>query len=203
MSKAPRSRTPKTQAERSEATVGAIERAARKLFATRGFEATSIDEIAARAGVAKGAVYHHFDSKQELFARVLDRIQGELAALPAPTGRRGAGPLDLVAEAVLAYLIAASEPDVRRILLVEGPAVVGWARWREIDAKYFGAATRAGIAAVLGAEVSERHVDALAHLVLGAVMEGALLCATGPDPKQTAREVTAALRRLLSGLVEQ
>jgi AcrR family transcriptional regulator len=191
----------KTQAERSEATIGAIERAARKLFAARGFDATSIDDIAARAGVAKGAVYHHFESKREIFTRVLDRIQGELAALPPPTPRRGSGPLDRIAEAVLRYLLAASEPDTKRILLVEGPAVVGWAKWREIDAKYFGAATRAGVAHVLGPKVAERDVDALAHLVLGAIMEGALLCATAEDPEQTARDVTAALRRLLSGLV--
>ncbi|HTO09398.1 MAG TPA: helix-turn-helix domain-containing protein [Myxococcota bacterium] len=190
----------KTQAERSEATIGALERAARKLFAARGFEATSIDDIAARAGVAKGAFYHHFDSKREIFTRVLDRIQGELAALPPPPLRRGAGPLELVAEAVLRYLLAASEPDVKRILLVDGPAVVGWAKWREIDAKYFGAATRMVLAQVLGPEASERDVDALAHLVLGAVMEGALLCAAADDPTQTARDVTAALRRLLSGL---
>lgn len=190
----------KTQAERSEATIGAIERAARKLFAARGFEATSIDDIAARAGVAKGAVYHHFDSKREIFTRVLDRIQGELAALPPIVPRRGAGPLDVMAEAVLRYLLAASEPDVKRILLVEGPAVVGWAKWREIDAKYFGAATRAGLARVLGPEAGEREVDALAHLVLGAVMEGALLCATAEDPKQTARDVTSALRRLMASL---
>jgi AcrR family transcriptional regulator len=191
----------KTQAERSEATIGAIERAARKLFATRGFEATSIDEIAARAGVAKGAVYHHFASKREVFTRVLDRIQGELAALPPAPGRRGADALDRIADAVLRYLLAASEADVKRILLVEGPAVVGWAKWREIDAKYFGAATRAAVAHVLGAKATERDVDALAHLVLGAVMEGALLCATAADPRETARDVTAALRRLLSGLV--
>jgi len=191
----------RTQAQRSEATIAAIERAARKLFAARGFEATSIDEIAARAGVAKGAVYHHFASKREIFTRVLDRIQGELAALPPPLGRRGSHPLDLMAEAVLRYLLAASESEVKRILLVEGPAVVGWEKWREIDAKYFGAATRAGLAHVLGPKAAERDVDALAHLVLGAVMEGALLCATAADPRQTARDVTGALRRLLSGLV--
>ena len=192
----------KTQAERSEATIGAIEAAARKLFTARGFEATSIDDIAARAGVAKGAVYHHFASKQEIFTRVLDQIQGELAALPAPAAsRKRTNRLDLIADAVLRYLLAASEPERKRILLVDGPAVVGWQKWREIDAKYFGAATRAALAAVLGDEAGERDVDALAHLVLGAIMEAALVCATAEDPKRTAREVTAGLRRLLEGLV--
>ena len=191
----------RSQAERSEATIGAIERAARKLFSTRGFEATSSDEIAAQASVAKGAVYHHFASKQEIFTRVLDAIQGELASAPVPAAaRKITDPLDAIAAAVLRYLLAASEPDVRRILLIDGPAVIGWAKWREIDAKYFGAATRAALAHALGGKAAERDVDALAHLVLGAVMEGALLCATAKDPKQTARDVTGGLRKLLGGL---
>jgi AcrR family transcriptional regulator len=192
----------KTQAERREATIGAIERAARKLFAARGFADTSIDEIAKRAGVAKGAVYHHFASKRELFTRVLDRVQGELAALPPPPPRRGAEPVDLIADAVLGYLLAASESERKRILLVEGPAVVGWAKWREIDSKYFGAGTRAAVGLLLGAKAAEGEIEAVAHLVLGAVMEGALLCASAADARQTARDVTAALRRLLSGLCD-
>ncbi len=192
----------RSQAERSGATIEAIERAARKLFSARGFDATSIDDVASRAGVAKGAVYHHFASKQEIFARVLDQIQSELAALPPPPAiRRLTNPLDLIADAVLRYLLAASELDVRRILLIDGPAVVGWQKWREIDAKYFGAGTRVAIAHVLGKKAGDREVDALAHLVLGAVMEAALVCASAEDPKQSAHEATAGLRRLLEGLV--
>jgi AcrR family transcriptional regulator len=189
------------QAERSAATVEAIAAAARKLFAQKGFESTSIDEIAARAGVAKGAVYHHFASKEEVFALVLDAVQGELAALPPPPpSRRLGAPADLVADSVLRYLLAASEPAVKRILLVDGPAVVGWQKWREIDAKYFGANARAAVAALLGGTPGEREVDALAHLLLGAVMEAALVCATAADARKSARELTAALKRLLRGL---
>jgi len=191
-----------TQAERSAATIEAVVGAARRLFAAQGFEATSIDDIAARAGVAKGAVYHHFPSKEAVFAQVLDAVQGELAALPVPAAsRRLSDPLERTADAVLRYLYAASEPSVRRILLVDGPAVVGWRKWREIDDKYFGAATRAGVAVARGTGSSEREVDALAHLVLGAVMEAALVCATAADPKRSARELVAALRLLLRGVL--
>jgi len=193
----------RSQAERSAATVEALERAARALFSARGFAATSIDDIAARAGVAKGAFYHHFAAKQEIFVRVLDGVQAELAALPVPAAsRRIADPLERIADAVLRWLLAASEPERKRILLVDGPAVIGWQRWREIDAKYFGAGARVALAAVLGERASAREVDALAHLLLGAVMEGALVCASAPDARRAAREVTAALRRLLSGLRE-
>jgi AcrR family transcriptional regulator len=124
------------QAQRTEATTRAIEGAARKLFATRGFAATSIDDIAARAGVAKGAVYHHFASKEAIFARVLESLQAELASAEVPAAsRRITDPLDAIADAVLRWLVAASEPERKRILLVDGPAVLGWQRWREIDAQ--------------------------------------------------------------------
>jgi AcrR family transcriptional regulator len=190
------------QAERTEATTKAIEAAARKLFATRGFAATSIDDIAARAGVAKGAVYHHFASKEEIFARVLDALQAELAAAPLPAAaRRITDPLDLIADAALRWLLAASEPERKRILLVDGPAVIGWQKWREIDAKYFGAGARAGIAAALGEGAAAKDVDAAAHLLLGAVMEAALVCATAEDPRRAARQHVAALRRMLAGLL--
>ena len=190
------------QAERSEATTKAIEAAARKLFATRGFAATSIDEIAARAGVAKGAVYHHFASKEAIFERVLDTVQAELASAKVPAAsRKLTDPLDVIADSALRYLLAASEPERRRILLVDGPAVIGWQRWREIDAKYFGASTRAGVAAVLGDRATAGEVDAAAHLLLGACGEAALVCAAAEDPRKTARAHAAALRRMLAGLV--
>jgi AcrR family transcriptional regulator len=189
------------QAERSEATTNAILAAARKLFATRGFEATSIDDIGQKAGVAKGAVYHHFASKEAIFERVLDSVQAELAALPPPaSARKVTDPRDAIAAAVLSYLTNASEPERKRILLIDGPAVIGWLKWREIDAKYFGAATRAAVGAVLGEKASARETEAFAQLLLGMVMEAALVCATAEDPKKTAREVTGALRRMLEGL---
>ncbi len=190
------------QAERSEATTRAIEAAARKLFAARGFAGTSIDEIAARAGVAKGAVYHHYASKEALFERVLDAVQAELAAAPVPAAsRRLTDPLDLIADFVLRYLLAASAPERRRILLVDGPAVIGWQRWREIDAKYFGAGTRAGVAAALGERASPAEIEAAASLLLGACGEAALVCAAADNPRKTAREYASALRRMIAGLV--
>jgi AcrR family transcriptional regulator len=189
------------QAERSEATVRAIVAAARKLFAAHGFEGTSMDDIAARAGVAKGALYHHFPSKEALFTRVLDGVQAELAALPPPpSARRLTDPRDVIADAALRYLQAASEPGVRRILLIDGPAVIGWQKWREIDDRYFGAGTRIAVAAVLGPAAKPAEIDALAHLVLGAVMEAALVCAAADDPRSAARTLSGALRRMLDGL---
>jgi AcrR family transcriptional regulator len=191
-----------SQAERRAGTMRGIEDAARKLFATRGFADTTIDDIAARAGVAKGAVYHHFSSKEEIFTRVLESIQAELssAQLPAPSAKPR-DPLDMMSAGVLRYLLAISEPDIKRILLIDGPAVLGWQKWRDIDMRYFGALTKAGLAGALGDAVSPREIEPLAHLLMGAIMEAALVCATAEHPKKLAKELSAGIRALLGGLV--
>lgn len=189
------------QSERTTATVGAILASARTRFARQGFAATSIDDIAEDAGVAKGAVYHHFPSKEALFTRVLEGLQAEIAAAPVPAADRDvADPLDAIAAGVLRYLTAATGPDARRILLIDGPAVIGWRRWREIDDRYFGAGARVAVAHALGEGAAPREIDALTHLVMGAVMEAALVCATAASPKAAARDHAQALRRLLEGL---
>jgi AcrR family transcriptional regulator len=188
------------QVDRSSATIGAIHASARKLFATRGFDATSMDDIAAQAGVAKGALYHHFASKEEIFTQVLDSLQAEIAAAPIPTAlRQIPDALDRLAAGVLRYLDFAMQPGVMRILLLDGPVVVGWGKWREIDDRYFGASTKSALAHALGKNLAARELDALAHLVMGAVMEAALVCAKADDPSRSARDHVAALRRMLEG----
>jgi AcrR family transcriptional regulator len=183
------------QVDRSTATIAQILSSARKLFATGGFETTSIDDIAAGAGVAKGAVYHHFASKEEIFTRVLEDVQREIAAL--------SDVFDLIAAETLRYLLAATEPGRKRILLVDGPTVIGWRKWREIDDRYFGAGARSALAAALGGEASSREIEPLAHLLMGAVMEACLVCAEAPDPKKSARQLSASLRKMLEGLRRQ
>jgi AcrR family transcriptional regulator len=189
-----------TQAERRAATVAAILKSARALFADRGFEAASIDDIAEGAGVAKGAVYHHFESKEAIFTQVLDTVQAEIQQTPPPAIAPDADLADLMAAGVEHYLRTASTPRFRRILLIDGPAVLGWRRWREIDDKYFGAGARMATAALLGEGASAAEIDALTHLMMGAVMEAALVCATAADVDETARELGAGFRKLLKGL---
>jgi AcrR family transcriptional regulator len=189
------------QLDRSAATIADILAAARKLFASEGFDATSIDDIAANAGVAKGAVYHHFDSKEEIFTRVLEDVQAEIAALPVSAATRAmTDPLDMIAAETLRYLLAATEPSRKRILLIDGPAVIGWKKWREIDDRVFGAGAKMAMTHVLGANASPREIEAATHLMMGAVMEACLVCATAPDAKKAARELSAGLRKMLQGL---
>ena len=190
-----------TQAERRTATIAAILASARSLFRTRGFEATSIDDIAEGAGVAKGAVYHHFESKEAIFTQVLEAVQAEIQKAPPPPTAMEGDLADQIAAGVEHYLLTASEPRYRRILLIDGPAVIGWRQWREIDDRYFGAGARMVSAALLGPGASPAEVEALTHLMMGAVMEAALVCATSTDVKRTARELADVLRRLLKGFV--
>lgn len=191
-----------SQAERRAATMRDVEKAARALFGARGFADTTVDDIAARAGVAKGAVYHHFASKEEIFARVLEAIQAELAAAQVPpASAKPRDPLDMIAAGILHYLLAISQPDIKRILLIDGPAVMGWQKWRDIDMRYFGALTKAGLANALGDRVSPREIEPLAHLLMGAIMEAALVCATAKNPRKLAKELSAGIRALLGGLV--
>ncbi len=191
-----------SQAERRAATIGAILASARAQFGAHGFEATSIDDIAQSAGVAKGAVYHHFASKEAIFTQVLEGVQAEILHTPPPPGAVADGDLaDQIAAGVEHYLRTASAPRFRRILLIDGPAVLGWRRWREIDDQYFGAGARMATAALLGEGASGAEIDALTHLVMGAVMEAAMVCATADDADEAARSLSSSLRTLLKGLI--
>jgi len=188
------------QQERREATIASILKVARHAFGKRGFAATTIESIADDCGIAKGAVYHHFASKEALFTAVMEAVQVDVARAPIPPrDARLTDPLDQIAAGVLRYLIATSEPEIRRILLIDGPAVVGWQKWREIDARIFAAAARPAFERAVGG-ANALQVDAMVHLVMGAVTEAALVCATSPRPKAHARAFVAALRAMLEGL---
>lgn len=190
-----------SQAERRAATIAAILASARTLFAERGFEAASIDDIAEAAGVAKGAVYHHFASKEAIFVDVLDAAQRQVASAEPPPGIFGlTDPVEVIGAAVLHYLTVVSEPATRRILLIDGPVVIGWKRWREIDDRYFGAGAKVAVRSLLGPTASVAEVDAATHLVMGAVMECALVCGAADDPVAAARQLVDELKRMLSGL---
>jgi len=177
---------------------------ARSLFAASGFDATSIDDIAEAAGVAKGGVYHHFASKEALFLRVLEDIQAEIAAAPVPPeALKVREPAEQIAAATLRYLLAASAPESRRVLLIDGPAVIGWRKWREIDDRFFGAGARIAMKRLLGEAAAAKEVELMAHLLMGAIMEAAVLCASAEDPQTTAQDLSSALRRMLLGMARE
>jgi AcrR family transcriptional regulator len=188
------------QAERREATRGAILEAALRLFGEAGFGAVTVDDIAAAAGVAKGAVYHHFPSKEALFEAVFERASADLAARI----RGRARPRDVLAalaDGARLYFEACAKPPYERILLKDGPAVLGWERWREIDARYFLAMLPATLAAAMDQGLVPRQpTEPLARLLTGAVTEAAVACAAADDPATTGQTYVRALERLLDGL---
>jgi AcrR family transcriptional regulator len=190
-----------SQAQRRAGTVAAIHGAARELFAKRGFAATTIDDIASRAGVAKGAVYHHFGSKEEIFERVLDGLFLEIAAKLRAAAESGSDLFEGMVKGTEIYLERVTAPEVKRIILVDGPAVLGWNKWREIDQRHFGRMLKAPLAQLLGARMGAADVEAQFHLLSGAIMEAALISATSRNPRKKAQELSSGLRLLLAGLL--
>lgn len=189
------------QAERSEASRKAIMKAAMSLFGKRGFTATSIDEIAAEAGLAKGAVYHHFANKQALFEEVLKHTSAALAAEIAIEVAGASDVLTMLSRGTQAYFDACARRRYGQIILKDGPAVLGWARWREIDEDHFGRAIPAALTAAMDQGLMERApIGPLSRLLLGAVTEAATACAASSDPAATGREHAAAFQHLIQGL---
>jgi AcrR family transcriptional regulator len=194
--------TRRTQAERTSATRRALLDAARVQFAEKGFAGTGREQVAAAAGVTRGALYHHFGTKEGLFRAVVEELEAGLAEQVATAAMAGADPVDELRRGCLAFLDACLEPAVRRIVLLEAPVVLGWDAWREIDARYGLALVRSGLSGALDQiRLNPGSVDPLAHLLLGALNEAALLVATADDPararKQVGETVTLVLDRLL------
>ena len=188
--------------ERSEATRAALIAAARPLFAARGFTGVGTEEIVRAAGVTRGALYHQFRDKQDLFAAVFEQLELEIAQRTGMAAA-AAGTDDALVELRVgaeAWLDACTEPEVQRIVLLDGPAVLGWERWREIDDAHFAGMTRAALKAILPVGTDPERVAAATRLVLGAVMEAALATGRAPEPDGVAR-YGEVLRDLLSGLV--
>lgn len=192
----------RTQAERTAATRRALLDAARRHFAERGFAGTGREQVAAAAGVSRGALHHHFGTKEGLFRAVVEELEAGLVAQVAAVAGEGSDAVDELRRGCLAFLDACLEPAVRRILLLEAPVVLGWDAWREIDARHGLALVRTGLAGAFDELGLDRAaVEPLAHLLLGALNEAALLVATATDPAAARAEVGATVTLLLDRLL--
>ncbi len=194
-----------TQTRRAEATRARLIDAARELFAERGYADVGTEEIVRRAGLTRGALYHHFDDKKDLLRAVHERLEASLAesigAKIAAEAEEGADPRELLALGARAFLDACERPEIARIVLVEAPAVLGWAEWREIDERYgLGLVIAALELGMQSGSLRGRPVKPLAHLLLGAMGEAGMVIANANDPKAARREIEPALLGLLEGL---
>jgi AcrR family transcriptional regulator len=194
---------PDGRVERGRETRERLIRTGRELFGERGYDGTSIEAILAAAGVARGALYHHFPTKEALFDAVLDRLVAEVADTAADAARRASDPVESLRRGCFAWLRMALDPGVQRIGLVDAPAVVGWTRWRELDELHTLGRLRANLQAIADeGRLPARQVDILAHMVLAAVNEAALLIARSDDPRKALRSGQAAVATLLERLVD-
>jgi AcrR family transcriptional regulator len=193
----------RTQADRSATTRAALVRAGRKLFAEHGFAGVGTDAIVREADVSRGALYHHFADKTGLFVAVLDELEGEAArqvgdaAATAPEGDFG----ETMTRALLAWLDACEEPELQRVLLVDGPSVLGWVRWREICQQHILGMVEGVLAqGMADGTVRELPVKALAHALLAVADEAALLVSAAEDASAARRDVMAVVGPILEAL---
>jgi AcrR family transcriptional regulator len=191
----------RTQAERSEATRSALLGAARGLFAERGYAGVGTEEIVRRAGVTRGALYHHFRDKEDLFESVYEKIEAELSAKIAASALSGSEPIDALRAGAAMFLDACLEPEVQRIVLQDAPSVLGWERWREIGAHHgLGLIEAALTAAIDAGEIPPQPVEPLAHVLLGALDEAAMLVGRTSDTDAVRAQVGGTLDRLIDAL---
>lgn len=179
--------------------------AGRELFAERGYHEAAATEVVRRAGVTRGALYHHFEDKRDLFRAVVEEIEGEIDRLVLEAARevmRESGDaLEAWMAGAYASLDAYLRPDVRRIQLMDGPAVLSWGEWHEIDAAHAVTQIEAGLELLIeGGVIKRQPVKPLAHLLHGATREAAMYVAFSEEPEKAKEEIGGALRRLLEGL---
>lgn len=190
-----------TQAERRNATTRAIIKAARKHFGRAGYAHTTVDQVADTAGVAKGAVYHHFPTKTALFEAVLATVSEEIGERITASIVDEQDILRQIGKATRIYFDCCANKAVGRILLQDGPAVLGWERWREIDMRHFGSAIPGAIGAAIDAGIIRKQpVEPVSQLILGAITEAALACGARKDLRQASDEYAAAVDSLLESM---
>lgn len=194
----------RTQADRTAATRGALVAAARELFGTRGFAEVGTEEVVRAAEVSRGALYHQFADKTELFAAVFEALEEELVAtIGARLAAAGVrDPIGALTAGVGAWLDACAEPEIQRIVLLDAPSVLGWERFREIGLRYgLGLVEGVLTTAMDAGQLERRPVRPLAHVLIGALDEAALYVARAPDRVTARAEVEDTLQALVTGLL--
>lgn len=196
----------RTQEQRSAATRDALISAARKLWGLRGYADVGTPEIATAAGVTRGAMYHQFADKAALFSEVVEAVEQDvmarMATLVAESG--ATTPADAIRAAVDAWLEVSDDPEVRQLVLLDAPSVLGWAAFRDVAQRYsLGMTEQLLTAAIQAGQLPRQPVRPLAHVLIGALDEAAMAIATADDPKRARRETTQVLHRLIDGMLNE
>ena len=203
----PAPKDPKTAAERrsnaqrAATTRAALVEAARELFTERGYAGVGTEEIVRRARVTRGALYHHFADKRDLFRAVHELVEEEMVAAIAAAMEGVEDPVELLLVGARRFLDLCMQPEWTRIPLMDAPSVLGWAEWREVDQRYGLGLVTAGLNLAMDAGALRRQpVEPLAHILLASMGEAALMIASADDPRAAREEVESTLVGLIEGL---
>ncbi|GFG48858.1 TetR family transcriptional regulator [Mycolicibacterium agri] len=187
------------RSEQVAQTRAALVAAGRRLFGEKGFRATSVEDLAREARLTTGALYHHFPTKTALFEAVFVAAHSELMVASAEAAKGATDGLDELARGFDAFLDGVLQPDVQRILVLDGPAVLGLARYTELDERYAYAVIVGSLkAAAKAGTIQIDDPETATRLLLGALTRGAMLIANSSDPLSTRHAVAKSMRSLLS-----
>ena len=199
-------RVPSRRQQYSATTRRALIDVAEELFTEHGYAAASLDAIVAGAQVTKGALYHHFSGKQALFEAVFERIEGEAAKAVTEAVEGHDDPWEKALAGLRAFLDVVQQPSYRRIVILEGPAVLGWTRFREQAERNTFATVLDIVSSVLRAgdlELDDDLVETFARIFFGAMSSAGETVSTAEDPEAAAARVEAAIGFILTGMRTQ
>lgn len=193
----------RTQRERSDATIALLLTTAREIFGRVGYADTSLSAVVEEAGVTKGALYHHFKSKQDLFLGVYSAEGRRLSKLVSVTYRNVQDPWEAFHAGIAAFLEALLDPWVQRIMLTDAPGALGMQTiWEDLSSQGFIAQIELGLAQAVEAGVQvSRPIGSLSHIIYGAVCSASQLIAQAKDQRAAFDEVRASLRVMLDALI--
>jgi len=191
----------KTRAERMEENRERLLRSGRKAFARTGFAAASMDELTAAAGLTRGALYHTFGDKKGLLAAVVAMVDGEMAARAKQAGAQAETPWEALLAEGAAYIEMALDPEIRRIVLLDGPAFLGDpSQWPSQNACL--ELTKSAVADLVESGVMRPvDVEAAARLLSGAAFNAALWVAASPTPDETLPNAITAFQMMAQGFL--
>jgi AcrR family transcriptional regulator len=190
----------RTKADQTAETRSALIHAARRLFTERGYGATPTEEVVRSAGASRGALYHHFRDKEELFRAVYEDVDREILGKIIGAARGQEDAWERLVVGCRTYLAASLDPAVQQVVLLDGPSVLGWETWREIESAHCMGLMRGVLLTLADEGKLDVAIEPLLHLLFGALSEGALLVARADDREAALAQVEATVVRILDGL---
>ena len=191
------------RAEHAADTRGALIAAARRLFAAHGFDGTGTEQIVAEARVTRGALYHHFRDKADIFRAAMAEAAAEVATrlIDEQLAAEAASPMQEIREGMSAFLDVCMEGDFQRIVLVDGPRVLGADAWEDLVERYGRSLLEQWLARSVGTgDLVDLPVHALSRLLIAMLTDASLAIARAEDPAAERADLGAVLDRMLTGL---